>query len=147
MSISRHVVVIGLLFVAVGSCASPTGPDLSGHLALFRFGDVPLPAPIDEIPNRNGQPSGCWNTLTQGSLDLSRDQGAFGYDTIYRDSCDGHILSVVSASGTFRQTGKDLTFRIAGQNGDVTFPGIIIADTIVITRAPGYVYSFVAGPQ
>jgi hypothetical protein len=142
----RHTVVIALLFAPLGSCGSPTEPDLSGNLVLFRFGSLPLPVQIDELPNGNGQPSGCWNTLTQGSLNLSRDQGAFSYDTFYRDSCDGHILSVVSASGTFTQTGRDLLFRISGQNGDVTFPGTIVADTIVMTRAPGYLYAFMSSP-
>jgi len=131
--------------MAVG-CDLFTEPDagLDGNYPLVGFGADALPAKIFELPTRDGQPTACWYSLTEGSLQLDTRVGQqFEYTLMYRDSCDGQLLSTTNVSGTFTIANNDLVFVTSGGGGSlVTFPGRVRSDTVVVDRSLGFTYYF-----
>ncbi len=140
----------GVLLALLGGVAIPGCSLFSeqtslavGSYALFKFGSGALPTKIFELPTQDGQPSGCWYTLTEGTLQLS--SGAdhrFEYTLVYRDSCDGRVLWTTNESGEFVQDGSTLTFTVTGVDSTVSFRGTVSGETVSVERGVGYSYSF-----
>ena len=128
--------------IGVQSCSlfTESVPKADGSFDLVKYGDAVLPVQIDELPTRTGQPSGCWNTLTEGGLGLNAADHYFSYYLVFRDSCDGHVLSQGGASGHFQQFGSSLTFHVQTQQGDFPFAGRVLADTVVLEGTPYFYF-------
>lgn len=105
-----------------GQGPSATVP-ISGTFALFRNGGTLIPAPIAELPDHNQNPSGCWYSLTEGSLVLTAETGLFSYLLTYRNSCDDRLLGTTAVSGRYRQVGATLQFATRGVRLDFIRPG------------------------
>jgi hypothetical protein len=119
---------------------SSEAPD--GVYAMSKLGDSLLPVHLSELPDPNGQPSGCWYTLTEGSLQLISSERWFGYSLLYRNSCTAEVLESTGASGSFARHGSALTFTISAQDGDVSFPGIYTGNVLIVQRSPQFTYTF-----
>jgi hypothetical protein len=114
-----------------GQSHSDTVP-ISGRFVLFRYGGTPIPAPIAELPDHSQNPSGCWYSLTEGSLILTAETGLFNYVLTYRSSCDDRLLGTTAVAGRFHQVGPTLLFAIRGQTDSIRFNGAVHSDTVLI---------------
>ncbi len=137
MRVTRVQVILSLILGAAacsgeaGQSPSDTVP-VSGTFALFRYGETPIPAPIAELPDHNRNPSGCWFSLTEGNLVLTRETGLFSYLLTYRNSCDDRLLGTTAVSGRYQQFGATLLFAIPGQADSIRFSGAALSDTVLI---------------
>jgi hypothetical protein len=130
--------------VFLASCFLPTESAFStGHYALVRFGVDPIPVQLYELPSRQGQPTGCWYTLTDGFMELAKTPNTtFAYTNTYRNSCDGSVLFVESANGAVAQIGDSLSFTVTGVNNSFSFPGRLRQDTVIVVLDASHIYYF-----
>lgn len=137
MRVTLSQVILSLILGA-GACSGEAGQSpsdtvpVSGTFALFRYGGTPIPAPIAELPDHNRNPSGCWYSLTEGNLVLTRETGLFSYLLTYRNSCDDRLLGTTAVSGRYRQVGATLLFTKAGQTDSIRSNGAVLSDTVLI---------------
>lgn len=138
MCLRGRRVFVQVSLLAACSLVSEPGDEVGGGYTLVRFGVDPLPVKIFELP-----PGGCWYSITEGALLLdTRLDRPFEYTLIYRDSCDGDVLSTTHVVGTFTNAGSDLTFVTSSGTGTVSFPGRVRGDTVIVDRSVGFTYYF-----
>jgi hypothetical protein len=123
-----------------------TGPSqLAGNYRLVKFGVDAIPVRLFEIPGRDGQSTGCWYTLTEGTLRLTEAPDSFHYELTYRNSCDNTVLFTNVVEGTWIRTGDGLTFVIPAQDTELRFSVESNDDRLVLRPDPSHVYTFVRG--
>jgi hypothetical protein len=143
VSLVNSVLVIANA-VCVASCFLTTDSSFAaGQYNLVRFGVDPIPVQLFELPPHQGQPTGCWYTLTDGTMELGRSPNAtFAYNNTYRNSCDGAVLFVESANGTVTQVRDSLAFTITGAGNPFTFPGRVRKDTVIAEVDVSHIYFY-----
>jgi hypothetical protein len=147
----RASVATYLFVVLAATCSPSTDPDPAASgvfvLTMYESPAFPrqaLPVPIDPLFTREGQPTGCWRTLSNGALELSTiEPGSFSYYVVYRNSCSDGVLSAGGLAGHFVQKGTALTFTPVGSNN--TFSGQLVADTVVVELFEAQLFYFVKG--
>lgn len=130
----RPVWYSNVVVVLAIACSNPAEPVavVDGIYGLVRYGSGSLPALIFELPDRSGNPTDCWYTLSEGTLSVSVLGGNFSYTRIYRASCDGRVMGTTTVYGQISQSGSTLIFHTPGEGGDHPFSGSVTGNTVTL---------------
>lgn len=118
----------GCLFMA--ACQSSIEPRLQpGQFSLVSYNGKPVPANLEELPDRSGNRSGCWIVVTNGQLTIDTAATGFEYSFETRDSCGGSVLSERVVNGSIAQSDGKIVFVAPG---DLRFEVELGAKTIMV---------------
>lgn len=126
-------------FACLSACSEgqpAVAPDLqvSGDYRLISYNALPVPANVAPLPDRDGNPSGCWLRITAGFISFGSPQLNFRYRYEFEDSCTQELLSATDEQGQYSQTGARLTFTVLTGDGLASFGGEVAGDTVTVLR-------------
>jgi hypothetical protein len=106
------------------SCGgSPAGLDIeAGDYLLIAYAGSPLPVQLRQLPDRQGQPTGCWMQVSGGDLKVFNARREFTFSVRRTDSCTGTTLNETILGGHIDRTGGGIVFVVPHAEGELRFP-------------------------
>jgi hypothetical protein len=112
-----------ILALVLSCSGSPADLDIeAGDYRLVAYAGSPIPVRLHELPDRQGQPTGCWLQVSGGDLKVSSAPSAFTFTVHRTNSCTGTTLSETRLTGHIDRAGGRIVFVAPHAEGELRFP-------------------------
>lgn len=123
------------LLLGSGCSSSFVGtPSIRGSYDLARYDGKALPSRIFQLPTRDGQPTDCWYTATDGRLTI--DAQGFRLVVTFKDSCTEAVMWIHDEVGTYQWDGGNLTLIVKGADIEFRNKGTVDGELVTVDEPP-----------